>query len=292
MRIIINAIFFSVLNLFSLSIFITFSPVMYDEVRFTQLFPHLLSIPLVNSGERSCTEINGEVREESMDSEIFHAPVDYSIYLPPCFAANPSDRYPVIYLLHGQTYNNEQWPRLGLADVVDELIMVKNIPPIIIIMPNDPEWRQPEESSFGRMLVEELIPHVDKTYPTRAERQYRAIGGLSRGASWALHLGLSDWKLFSRIGTHSLPVFSNDNDDIQAWLDAIPPNSTPRIYIDTGNQDPELNRARGIENLLSVRHVPHEWHLFTGTHEEPYWAAHLEKYLLWYACDWTVLLYN
>ncbi len=91
--------------------------------------------------------------------------------------------------------------------MADELIIKNKIPPLIIIMPNDPDWRQPGDSPFGHMLVEELIPHIDETYPTRTERQYRAIGGLSRGASWALHLGLTEWKLFSRIGTHSLPVF-------------------------------------------------------------------------------------
>jgi enterochelin esterase-like enzyme len=227
-----------------------------------------------------------------MNSGIYHAPVKYSIYLPPCFDEKATRKYPVLYLLHGQTYNNQQWIRLGLADVADDLIVDQRIVPMIIVLPNDPDWRQPDESPFGRMLVDELIPFIDQTYPTLSERQYRAIGGLSRGASWALHLGLTEWQLFSRIGAHSLPVFAMDNPSIPKWLDEIPSGSAPRLYIDMGNQDPEINTARNVEKLLSDRHLPHEWHMFIGTHEEAYWKRHLQKYLLWYACEWTVLYYN
>jgi enterochelin esterase-like enzyme len=241
---------------------------------------------------KTCINGSGTVFESSMDSRVFHAPVKYSIYLPPCYDEKAEKRYPVLYLLNGQTYNNQQWIQLGLADVADELINDRRIVPMIIVMPNDPDWRQPDESPFGHMLVDEMIPFIDQTYPTLPERQYRAIGGLSRGASWALHLGLTEWQLFSRIGAHSLPVFTMDSPYIPKWLDEIPPGSAPQLYIDMGNQDPELNTARAVERLLSDRHLPHEWHMFIGTHEEAYWKSHLPKYLLWYACEWAVLYYN
>ena len=192
----------------------------------------------------------------------------------------------------GRLIDNQQWIRLGLADVADKLINDQRIVPMIIVLPNDPDWRQPDVSPFGRMLVNEMIPYIDQTYPTLPERQYRAIGGLSRGASWALHLGLTEWQLFARIGAHSLPVFATDSSSVPKWLDEIPSGSTPQLYIDMGNQDPELNTARYVERLLSDRHLPHEWHMFTGTHEEEYWKQHLQKYLLWYACEWAVLYYN
>jgi enterochelin esterase-like enzyme len=239
-----------------------------------------------------CTQKEGTVIESSMDSAIYHAPVKYIIYLPPCFDEKASLRYPVLYLLNGQTFDNQQWIRLGLPTIMDDLINNQRMAPAIVVLPNDLDWRQPEESPFGRMLVEEMIPYIDQNYPSYANRQYRAIGGLSRGASWALRLGLTEWQLFSRIGAHSLPVFAMDNSSIPSWLDDIPPESVPQVYIDMGDQDPELNVARNVEHLLSDRHLPHEWHMFTGTHEETYWARHLQKYLLWYACEWTVLYYN
>jgi enterochelin esterase-like enzyme len=239
-----------------------------------------------------CLEKEGSVLDASMESAIYQAPVKFSLYLPPCYDQKSLTHYPVLYLLHGQTYDNHQWVRLGLPEVADTLINDHKIYPIIIVMPNDPDWRQPDESPFGRMLVNELIPYIDQTYSTLSESKYRAIGGLSRGASWALHLGLTEWQLFSRVGTHSLPVFADDNFFIPKWLDLIPTDSYPQVYIDMGNQDPELNLARTVESALSDRHIPHEWHMFIGVHEEAYWSRHLQNYLLWYACEWAVLYYN
>jgi enterochelin esterase-like enzyme len=239
-----------------------------------------------------CLELEGTVLDASIESTIYQAPVKFSLYLPPCYEQKSLTRYPVLYLLHGLTYDNHQWVRLGLPEVADTLINNHKIYPMIIVMPNDPDWRQPDESPFGRMLTNELIPYIDQTYSTLSDRKYRAIGGLSRGASWALHLGLTEWQLFSRIGTHSLPVFVNDNLFIPKWLDSIPTGAYPQVYIDIGNQDPELNLARTVESALTVRLIPHEWHMFIGAHEEAYWSRHLQNYLLWYACEWAVLYYN
>ncbi len=272
-----------------------FSPVSGSGSNTRRVTQKVASSSLRTAGkntQRSCIATKGTVLESSMDSEIFHAPVKYSIYLPPCYDVLMASKYPVLYLLNGQTFNNQQWIHLGLADVADKLIDEQRIVPMIIVMPNDTDWRQPDESPFGRMLVDEMIPFIDRTYSTLPQRQYRAIGGLSRGASWALHLGLTEWPLFSRVGAHSLPVFTMDSLSIPKWLDEIPSGSVPQIYIDMGDQDPELNIARGVERLLSDRHLPHEWHMFTGTHEEMYWKSHLQKYLLWYACEWAVLYYN
>jgi hypothetical protein len=79
---------------------------------------------------------------------------------------------------------------------------------------------------------------------------------------------------------------------ILKWLNSIPPESYPQIYIDIGNQDPGLNIARSVEAMLTAQTFPHEWHMFTGAHEEGYWSIHLKKYLLWYACEWAVMYYN
>jgi enterochelin esterase-like enzyme len=253
----------------------------------TEEQPQAISFGSTSPGD--CQQRTGTVLDTSLDSKIYQAPVKFSLYLPPCFSEKDTTRYPVLYLLHGQTYDNHQWIRLGLAEAADVLINGHQIAPLIIVMPNDPDWRQPNDSLFGRMLVSEMLPYVDQTYPTLSERQYRVIGGLSRGASWALHLGLTNWQLFSRIGAHSLPVFANDSAYIPKWLTEIPDGSHPQIYIDTGNQDPELNIARNVEALLTAHLIPHEWHMFTGEHDESYWSHHLQKYLLWYACEWAFL---
>jgi hypothetical protein len=66
----------------------------------------------------------------------------------------------------------------------------------------------------------------------------------------------------------------------------IPPENLPRIFIDIGDGDNELEAVEPFENFLSAHNSPREWHEFIGFHDEKYWSAHVEEYLRWYAQDW------
>ena len=235
-----------------------------------------------------CGVGQGRLEAGSLSSARLPEPLEYRLYLPPCYDQEPAQSYPVLYLLHGQGFAHDQWDRLGVDESAEALILKGEIAPLLIVLPYDRSWAQPDEDPFGQALVEELIPHIDSAYRTLPERRYRAIGGLSRGAAWAVHLGLSRWQYFGAIGAHSLPVFFSDASKIPAWLEAIPAESLPRIYLDIGEKDrPEvLESARWFGSLLSAEGIPHEWHLFSGYHEESYWQAHLEQYLRWYASEW------
>jgi enterochelin esterase-like enzyme len=233
-----------------------------------------------------CPVRAGTLEDDQLTSKQLGKVLTFRIYLPPCYQAGDATRYPVLYLLHGQGYQDDQWTRLGISKTADTLINQAKIDPLIIIMPYDSDWRQPTESHFGEAVTEELLPWIDSHYPTRAGRLNRAIGGLSRGAAWALHLGLVDWPSFGAIGAHSLPIFWSDTEQIPKWLNAIPPADMPRIFLDVSNKDEDLTSNLGFEALLNKLHIPHEWHLFNGYHDEAYWSAHVQSYLLWYSQGW------
>ena len=211
----------------------------------------------------------------------------YFIYLPPCYAEKTDKRYPVLYLLHGQTYNADQWIRLGAVDVVNNLILSGETMPFIIVFPDDHYWYTPAGTTFGARLVDELIPYIDQTYRTIPDPRFRAIGGMSRGAGWALQLGLTRPDLFSIIGLHSLAVFQRDASKVDDWIQAIPPASRPTIFMDIGEDDQELASARQVESIFAQFDVPHEWRLYSGDHTEEYWSAHVEEYIRWYAGQWN-----
>lgn len=234
-----------------------------------------------------CTESGGVIIDQYHSSKL-NLPLDYRIYLPPCYADQPTRRYPVLYLIHGQSYSDDQWIRLGVAKFADRLILAHQIPPLLIVMPRDRIWAQPPQDPFGEVLVEQLIPFIDENYRTMTNRNYRAIGGLSRGAGWAVHLGLSHWELFSEIGAHSLAVFGSDIQTIPKWLDQIPVNSRPNIFLDIGRNDrPEMLKwTLWFEQLLTEKNFPHEWYYYDGYHDEAYWSAHVEQYLRWYTQAW------
>jgi enterochelin esterase-like enzyme len=244
--------------------------------------------PTPSPTELACWSQPGTLEQFSLSDGRLRLPMEYSVYLPPCYDQQPERRYPVLYLIHGQNYNNDQWDRLGADEAASRLIASGEAPPFLIVMPRDRLWEQPEVDPFGEVVVEKLIPLIDRDYRSLPERRYRAVGGLSRGAGWAVHLGLSHWELFGAIGGHSLPVFWSDTARVRGWLDAIPQQALPRIYLDIGEKDRPsiLESARWFEGVLTEKSIPHEWYLFPGYHEEAYWSAHVEGYLRWYAADW------
>jgi enterochelin esterase-like enzyme len=236
----------------------------------------------------ACLAQGGKVEVSQLEVKDLPDPLDYRFYLPPCYAEDLDQRYPVLYLVHGQSFTDDQWDRLGVDETVDRLFADGEIAPFLIVMPRDTRWGSAEQDPFDEAILQGLIPYIDRHYRTLAERQYRAIGGLSRGAGWAANLGLKYPELFGSVGMHSLALFWSDVPYIKLWLGEIPSEEMPRFYIDAGlNDRPDiLNSSRWFESLLDQRDIPHEWHLFAGYHDEAYWSTHIEQYLRWYAAEW------
>ncbi len=268
---------------------ITAPPTGQPKATASQLPPTAQSASPPPASDPGCTQTAGQMQLGSLKSELLRDPLAYRVYLPPCYAEQLERSYPVLYLVHGQSYSDDQWDRLGADEAADRLIAAGEIAPFILVMPRDRTWTQPEEDPFGQVVVEELIPYIDSHYRTQADRQHRAVGGLSRGAGWALHFGLSDWEMFGAFGAHSLATFWSDAPQIRTWLNAIPPESLPRIFLDAGDRDrpPILEAAVRFEEILTEKSIPHEWYLFPGYHDEAYWSSHVEKYLRWYTAPWN-----
>jgi enterochelin esterase-like enzyme len=210
----------------------------------------------------------------------------FKIYLPPCYNQYTNQRYPALYLLHGQIQTDDEWVHLGAAQAANGLILSGKVVPFIIVFPDDSHWNQPEESGFGDRVINNIIPYIDQHYRTLADRDHRAIGGLSLGGGWTAHLGLTHYDLFGSIGLHSPAIRTEDSPYIEDWIKAVPTASWPRVWIDAGDRDKELGSILQFENLLSYYQVPHEWHMYTGDHSDTYWSAHVTEYLRWYAEEW------
>jgi enterochelin esterase-like enzyme len=243
--------------------------------------------PTIDPTSTSLTCLSQPGRVEKGTLESTDPPQEYLIYLPPCYDEQTDQRYPVLYLLHGQTYTDDQWIRLGAVRTLDQLIHDREAQPFLIVFPDDHYWNLEAGPGFGDRLVNALIPYIDQTYRTIPDRDHRAIGGMSRGAGWAIRLGLSHWELFGIIGLHSLAVFKQDGSHVADWLRRIPKDSYPVIFMDIGDNDQELAQAQLVEAQFNRFHVPYEWHLYTGAHTEKYWSAHVPEYIEWYARQWN-----
>jgi enterochelin esterase-like enzyme len=222
---------------------------------------------------------NGEVITEGR-------PTAFIIYLPPCYEQFPEQRYPVLYLLNGQTSFADQWVRIGAPAAMDELIHSGQSAPFIIVFPEDLYWNIQQGTRFGQYLLNDVIPFIDANFRTLPDRTHRAIGGLSRGGGWAFQLGLTRPDLFGTLGLHSPAIFSSDRAAFERRIREMPSELWPRLYIDTGDNDHEFEFNTRLEEVLTEYGIPHEWHLNTGAHDETYWSAHVGEYIQWYADGW------
>ena len=213
-------------------------------------------------------------------------PQQFMIYLPPCYENSADARFPVLYLLNGLTYNQDQWVRLGAPVIADQLIHADEAMPFIMVFPDDRYWNSAAGPGFGSRFINDLIPYVDKNYRTITDREHRSLGGLSYGGGWTVQLGFNHPELFGALGLHSPAVFKDDAPYVERIIQSIPLETRPKLWLDIGDSDMELARALILEDILTRSDYLHEFHRFSGDHTEVYWSAHVEKYLRWYTQAW------
>ncbi|MBM0106636.1 hypothetical protein JM946_18045 [Steroidobacter sp. S1-65] len=169
---------------------------------------------------------HGQVREVWYHSKVTGSWRHALVYLPPGYDAQTDKRYPVLYLQHGGGEDETGWIRQGRANfILDNLIAAREAEPMIVVMaygyarragvsPPDMSgvaFGSPEmlkamhemAETFEDDVTQALIPFIDKTFRTRADRDNRAMAGLSMGGMQTFHITLNHLDLFSHIGGFS-----------------------------------------------------------------------------------------
>lgn len=138
------------------------------------------------------------VRHATYHSKIHNTDIGYAIYLPPQYD-NGATRFPVIYYLHGGRPGSEA-KSVNMAAHVDKFIAEGAAPPMIYVFSNGgavSHYDYPAYKSYGeRTLIEELIPHIDKTYRTLADWTHRGIEGFSQGGRGSARIAFHHPELF------------------------------------------------------------------------------------------------
>jgi len=246
----------------------------------------------------TCTEQDGRLVEMHLTSEIAKRDVPYLVYLPPCYA-DTGRRYPFVVLLHGADQSERLWvDYLGIIRALDVGISVRALPPMIVIMPGGGDvagnGRFNPQNSYSGLIVNELLPDIEKNFCTWNEREGRAIGGISRGGLWAFIIALQNPALFLAVGGHSpyldldFPANRLYNPLFMAEQVVFPPGEQPRIWLDIGTRDSVLPLAEAFRDTLQGRGIAFAYTANPdGEHSEAYWRAHLTEYLAFYGATWT-----
>jgi len=142
------------------------------------------------------------VRHATFSSKAVGAEVGYNIYLPDAYDKEPDRRFPTVYYLHGSGGNESR--NVGLAESVRRAIDAGEVEPMLVVFVNGGSETGYHDSVDGTikaetMIVGELIPHIDATYRTLADRSGRAIQGFSMGGGGALRLAVKYPDTFSSV---------------------------------------------------------------------------------------------
>jgi S-formylglutathione hydrolase FrmB len=245
-----------------------------------------------------CDESNGQIiKFDDFRSKVAEEKLRYRVYIPPCYMKTQK-RYPYVILLHASKNTEAQWDKLGLTQALDQGFRLGALPPIIVIMPytgsigNDNSF--PPDPSYETVVLDELLPAVDRDFCTWSNRKHRAIGGISRGGFWAFSIAMRHPDIFSIVGGHSA-AFEDD-------LNIVPPAFNPlelaqngtfvgesdlRMYLDNAANDFAGVNQEVFSTRLTARNIPHTYVINpVGDHSDSYWAAHISEYLAFYGRDW------
>lgn len=241
--------------------------------------------------------LTGDVRtHESFHSRYVEHDRNVVVYLPPGYDAAREIRYPVLYLHDGQNVFDEatsfgdEW---HVDETAQELIVQGKIEPLIVVgVYNTGEHRIDEYTptpradkgggghadDYGRMLVEELKPFIDREYKTLPGAANTAMGGSSLGGLLTMHLGVRYPTAFGKLAVLSPSVWWDDR-VILKELAALGCKTQQRIWLDAGTAegDEVIADARRLRDLL----VQKGWALGTdlsyleaegGAHNERSWS--------------------
>ncbi len=216
------------------------------------------------------------------------------VYTPAGYEQNPDKRYPVLYLQHGGGEDETGWIYQGFADVIlDNLVAEGKAVPMIIVMVSGVARSADGSDAFEAMVTEDVIPLVDKRFRTIADRDHRAVAGLSWGAKQAYDLGLGYRNLFSWIGGFSgiivigefrvRPAGYEDPEKFAAAYDGIfsDPEWFNRNYhlLFIGNGEAEGAHLQGMSDILKERGIDNVFYQSPRTaHEWLTWRRCLKEF--------------
>ena len=149
---------------------------------------------------------HGQVVREVFFSKVRNDWQRMNVYLPPQY--RKGGQYPVLYLQHGLTENENEWVNMGKVPyLLDNLLADGLCVPFIVVMNDGMERLEGEGywdfTSFEKMLLEECIPFVQQHYRVLPGKENRALAGLSMGSEQTSVIGLRHPELFSALGMFS-----------------------------------------------------------------------------------------
>jgi enterochelin esterase-like enzyme len=260
---------------------------------------------------------HGDLRTHYYHSDIVKAWRRCIVYTPPGYDKNTSERYPVLYLLHGAGEDETGWGWQGRANfILDNLIAEGKARPMILVMDNGggntmggfggarggrggargtnaPAERTGGRAGgrgglggmgggdFGRIVTTEIIPMIDSSFRTLADQPHRAIAGLSMGSMQAVSIGMANLDKFSGIGSFSGASLGDPSNTNSPLAKPAEFNKTVQAaFASFGSVEPGSNNLKSQHDSLVAAGITNSYYYISpGTaHEWQTWRRSLHEF--------------
>lgn len=216
----------------------------------------------------------------------------------------PKNGFPVVYLLHGATGNQNDWITKdpAIKEYADQY-------QLMIVCPDGgfTSWYfdSPVDSTmkYETYISRELIAAIDTKYHTIKDKKGRAISGLSMGGHGAFFLAFrhqdvwgaagsmsggldirpfpNSWDIPKRLGSYAAnkEVWENSTDiNLVYLLDG----KSPKLIFDCGTSDFFYDCNKRMHEILLQRNIPHDYTERPGRHDWQYWSNSIKYHLLFF----------
>ncbi|MEB2781176.1 alpha/beta hydrolase-fold protein [Algoriphagus sp. C2-6-M1] len=217
------------------------------------------------------------------------------VYTPPGYDSE-QESYPVLYLLHGAGGDEDAWSALGRAnEILDNLIAEGKAKPMIIVMTNGNAWQTSTlrtvpgaaaptretyakyQGQFEKSLVEDVIPYIEKHFRAKANKENRAIAGLSMGGGHTITASIEYPGTFGYIGVFSSGIFNANADmaELEKKFTALKASGVEKYWVGCGVDDFVMDSNKRLLSILDKTGFEHEYYESTGGHTWANWRDYL-----------------
>lgn len=217
------------------------------------------------------------------------------VYTPPGYDSG-SDKYPVLYLLHGAGGDEDAWSALGRANyILDNLIAEGKAKPMLIVMTNGNAWqtstlqnnpgveiitrenRAQFQGKFEESLVKDVVPYIEKNYRVIANKDGRALAGLSMGGGHTITASIENPGTFGYIGVFSSGIFDANADmaELEKKFTALKASGVEKYWVGCGVDDFVMDSNNRLLSILDKTGFEHEYYESAGGHTWANWRDYL-----------------
>jgi enterochelin esterase-like enzyme len=255
-----------------------------------------IEIPFAGGAYYALRDVpHGDIRIKKYFSKVSNSWRVLYVYTPPGYDVNTSEKYPVLYILHGGGEDETGWATQGKTDLIlDNLIAAKKATPMLVVMPDanigmggfNVQGIENSLKSFEREMKETILPFVENNYRVKSDAASRALAGLSLGGVHTLYTGIRNTNMFSYLGVFSsgwiIPMMSNIADaqyDLLQKDSASVNKNLKQFWIAMGGKDDiAYKNGQLMLEKLKLLNIRFSYSEYPGGHTWPVWRNNLYNF--------------